>query len=166
MKTTFLNCSKDGRKALRENGRKSMLSRAEDFNFYRMHAYCREDVPEWRRQEKLALKHSAGKTVEDVFNSIGDWWDYGLSIDYVAPGTFEEQNEGYLRYQLSYGGPSDELRFYFSPGAKAPYKIVYAYLEWGKGVGFDVTGEEWAIWVWDQFYEVGTVENEVNKALS
>ena len=32
-----------------------------------------------------------------------------LSFDYVAPHTFNDQPEGYWRWQFSWGGPSDEL---------------------------------------------------------
>ena len=38
--------------------------------------------------------------------------EYGLSFDYVQSDTFEDQPLGYFRYQLSYGGPSEEFRFY------------------------------------------------------
>jgi hypothetical protein len=64
--------------------------------------------------------------------------DYGLCIDNVfndKSGRFE-----YVRFQLSWGGPSDELRYYPSG------KIEYVYLDWFTGVGFDVTDEAWAKW--------------------
>ena len=43
---------------------------------------------------------------------LGNMYEYGLAFDYVAPGTFDNQDEGYFRYQLSWGGPSDEFRIY------------------------------------------------------
>jgi len=58
---------------------------------------------------------------------------YGLSFDYVELDKDTEQD--YFRYQLSYGGPSDEIRFYDN-GA-----IEYVYLDWFCGVGFDVTND-------------------------
>ena len=33
-----------------------------------------------------------------------------LCFDYVKPHSFKDQVEGYWRMQLSWGGPSDELR--------------------------------------------------------
>ena len=44
-----------------------------------------------------------------------EFYDYGLSFDYVSPNTFKEQEQGYFRYQLSWGGPSDEFRIYTNP---------------------------------------------------
>ena len=35
-----------------------------------------------------------------------------LGFDYVAPHTWDDQPEGYWRWQFSWGGPSDELRGY------------------------------------------------------
>lgn len=37
--------------------------------------------------------------------------EYALCFDYVASGTFSDQEEAYFRYQISWGGPSEELRF-------------------------------------------------------
>ena len=60
--------------------------------------------------------------ISDIFQLKNDYQEYetsyeafvsfGLSVDYIEPNTFEDQKNGYIRYQLSYGGPSDELRFY------------------------------------------------------
>jgi hypothetical protein len=60
--------------------------------------------------------------------------EYGLSFDYVELDKDVEHD--YFRYQLSYGGPSDEIRFYDN-GA-----IEYVYLDWFCGVGFNVTNDE------------------------
>ena len=38
--------------------------------------------------------------------------DYALSWDYVEPDTFEDQPNGYYRYQISWGGPSEEIRYH------------------------------------------------------
>ena len=48
-------------------------------------------------------------------DDIGTFWEYGLALDYVAPGTFKDQKQGYFRYQISVGGPSEEFRFYANP---------------------------------------------------
>lgn len=48
-------------------------------------------------------------------DDLGTFHEYGLSFDYVEPGTFTDQEEGYWRYQISYGGPSSEFRFYATP---------------------------------------------------
>ena len=59
--------------------------------------------------------------------------DYeALSFDYVAPHTFNDQAEGYWRWQFSWGGPSDELRAYVNEH-KEIHRLEYWYLDWGDG---------------------------------
>lgn len=43
---------------------------------------------------------------------FGSLEQYALSINVVEPGTFDGQRERYVRYQLYWGGPSDEFRIY------------------------------------------------------
>lgn len=157
MKTTFINTSKEDRTALRKIGRQHLVSRAEDFRFWMNHGTDLEmyDPDEWSEETY--------KEMEKEFSNRGSFYDYGLSVDYVSPGTFDNK-EGYLRYQLSYGGPSEEIRFYFSLSGR-PHRIEFVYLDWYKGVGFDVTKEDWALWLWDWFKDTGTVEAEINKTL-
>ena len=56
----------------------------------------------------------------------------GLCFDYVDPGTFTDQREGYWRWQLSWGGPGDEFRIYINPD-KSVHRIEYWYLDWYDG---------------------------------
>ena len=56
----------------------------------------------------------------------------GLCFDYVDPGTFTDQLEGYWRWQLSWGGPGDEFRIYINPD-KSVHRIEYWYLDWYDG---------------------------------
>lgn len=99
---------------------------------------------------------------------VGNLYEYGLSFDYVAPGTFPEQKEGYWRYQLSWGGPSDEIRFYSSSPDDVPYRITYCFMDWFDGHERKLIGrdEELARELWDWFSETGSVEAEYNKARS
>ena len=157
MKTTFINTSKEKRTELRKAGRQHLESRSDDFKFWMKYGTAKEDFNGEDMTEAEQLE------VFEQFDSTGDFYDYGLSVDYVTPGTFKNK-AGYLRYQLSYGGPSEEVRFYFTPNASQAYKIEFVYLDWGVGVGFDVTNEDWAKWLFDWFNEVGTVEAEVQKA--
>lgn len=71
--------------------------------------------------------------VEGVEEYEDERYDYGLSFDYVAAHTFDDQPEGYWRYQLSWGGPSDELRFYRDGSAQ------YWFMDWFDGASLDVT---------------------------
>ena len=56
----------------------------------------------------------------------------GLGFDYVEPHTFNDQVEGYWRWQFSWGGPSDELRAYVNEHGEI-HRLEYWYLDWGDG---------------------------------
>jgi hypothetical protein len=64
----------------------------------------------------------------------------GLGFDYVAPDTFNEQPEGYFRFQLSCGGPSEELRFYVDYSGSM-HHAEFWFLDWFDGSGLDVTAD-------------------------
>jgi len=74
--------------------------------------------------------------------------EYGLSVDVVEAGTFEGQRAPYGRYQLCWGGPTKELRFYFNGD------IEFWFLDWFDGAHRDVTGEAWARWLGDYFEDI------------
>ena len=66
--------------------------------------------------------------------------DYPLCFDYVEADFFandrgEHTHEGYSRYQMSYGGTQDEIRFYNDN------TVTYAFLDWGDGAEIDITDE-------------------------
>jgi len=67
-------------------------------------------------------------------------YEYGLSFDYVEPGTFNDQPIGYWRYQLSWGGPSDEFRF-FDDGYDGA-RVEYWFLDWFDGAHRILRGED------------------------
>ena len=67
--------------------------------------------------------------------------EYGLCFDYVEPETFNDQPEGYYRYQISWGGPSDEFRFWVDDNNKL-YKIEYAFLDWFDGAVQELDGKD------------------------
>jgi len=85
--------------------------------------------------------------------------EYGLSFDYVAPGTFKGQKQGYFRYQLSWGGPSDEFRFFVNPD-QSVYKIEYWFLDWWDGSHKTLSGadEQLLESIFDWFESVGSVQ--------
>jgi len=64
--------------------------------------------------------------------------EFGLSFDYVEADTFDDQPEGFWRYQLSWGGPSDEFRFHDDG------RIEYRYHDWWDGAGRDLMGDEYS----------------------
>ena len=55
-----------------------------------------------------------------------------LAFDYVEPHAFNDQPEGYWRWQFSWGGPSDELRGYVNEHDEI-HHLEYWYLDWGDG---------------------------------
>lgn len=87
--------------------------------------------------------------VEDA--DLGPLHEYALCFDYVAPGTFADQKEGYYRYQLSWGGPSDEFRFFVNPDLSC-HRIEYWFLDWFDGAHRVAAGEDelflLELWEW------------------
>ena len=104
------------------------------------------------------------KGQEDV-PDLGSIYDYGLSFDYVAPGAFSDQLEGYWRWQLSWGGPSDELRFFSSRPTFKPYRVEYWFLDWGDGHGLPLRNHDLELLqeIWDWFSEGGATQDVYDK---
>ncbi|WP_068017273.1 hypothetical protein [Rhodoplanes sp. Z2-YC6860] len=82
---------------------------------------------------------------------LGELYEYGLSFDYVAPDTFDDQREGYFRYQISWGGPSDEFRFFVNPDLSC-HRVEYWFLDWFDGAHRICAGDDLSLllelWVW------------------
>lgn len=91
--------------------------------------------------------------------------EYGLSVDYVPAGTFAGQRGGYLRYLLSWGGPSDEFRFFLDARRKC-YRIEYWFLDWFDGAHIVLEGEDENLMLeilqWCD--DAGIVQSEIEKA--
>jgi hypothetical protein len=103
---------------------------------------------------------------EERHKEYGSLWEYGLSFDYVAPGTFEDQECGYFRYQLSWGGPSDEFRFYADHRHNVSC-IEYWFLDWYDGASIELTGEDFQFMLelFGWFEDAGAVESVYNEAM-
>jgi hypothetical protein len=84
---------------------------------------------EGRLEDIKTLFEAEDQTTED----LGNLCDYGLCIDLVEAGTFKGQREDYIRYQLSYGGPSEEFRLYKNGD------LEFWYLDWFDGAKVDIT---------------------------
>ena len=83
---------------------------------------------------------------EGYLEDIGNLNEYGLAFDYVAPGTFTDQKEPYFRYQISYGGPSEEFRIYASKIDDynfSVYRIEFWYLHWFDGAPANLHGSDY-----------------------
>jgi len=79
---------------------------------------------------------------------------YGLSFEYVEPHEDDIEKDdwsgAYFRYQLSWGGPSDEIRF------KRNGKIEYVFQDWFDGATRDISDEDWAMWLREAFAVSGS----------
>jgi len=98
-------------------------------------------------------------------DDLGNFNEYGLAFDYVAPHTFEGQCRGYFRYQLSWGGPSDEFRFYADENLD-PARIEYWFMDWFDGAKIILHGKDYDLLeeIFQDFKECGTVEHAKEQA--
>ena len=91
--------------------------------------------------EQIAMK-VIDKHKGDYFSEYEDLFDYvnqtALSWDYVEAGTFEDQEDGFYRLQLSWGGPSDEFRIYTIGDTLEIDVIDYHYMDWFDGASIRV----------------------------
>jgi hypothetical protein len=96
---------------------------------------------------------------EDGDEDLGTFEEYGLSFDYVAPHTFNNQPRGFFRYQLSYGKPSDEFRFMTEDPRNPEPEVSYWFMDWFDGYGRALTGQDrdLLLEIWRDFQETGTV---------
>lgn len=74
---------------------------------------------------------------------LGPLNEYGLCFDLVEEDTFDDQDEPYYRYQLSWGGPSDEFRFFGGEDGE-PYRIEYWFLDWFDGAHRTLRGDDFS----------------------
>ena len=146
-----------------------LASRMEDIStLWTCYQHGITDCDDWRRldtAERVELCQKLDVSVFSARNDNGPLWDlgtldeYGLSFDYVAPDTFTGQAKGYFRWQLSYGGPSDEFRFHINPDFSCR-AIEYWFLDWFDGAHLRIDRGgiigEW----FEMMRELGTAKNE------
>lgn len=92
--------------------------------------------------------------------------EYGLAVDYVAPGTLSDQPEGYFRYQIYWGGPSDEFRFFVNPDLSC-HRVEYWFLDWFDGAHRILADGELQVvmTVWQWFEDIGCAESAFAHAM-
>lgn len=134
--------------------------------------WAAEKNSEIRAIRKLWNLYCAGN--EDGDEDGCRFGEHGLAFDYVAPGTFKN-TRGYWRWQISWGGPSDEFRFYADTCGDHDdvylhfklTRIEYAFLDWFDGYSRKLTGKDEALLreIWDlHFNELGLAKAEYRKA--
>jgi len=100
---------------------------------------CADRISEELERELTALKElwtTYQKDSEACTDEGENLMEHGLCFDLVEAGTFEGQRADYYRYQISYGGPSDEFRFYKNGD------IEYWFLDWFDGAAEELKGED------------------------
>ena len=128
--------SDDKKKSCADLVMERLESRAADFVFFMMHPSVRMYGNEGAGLQPLII-YSDNKWVHT----------YGLCLDYhvACRGGYWDETPDYYDYVLSWGGPSELVRFH--PDGK----IEYRYHDWWDGAGVDVTEEVWAEWLRDFF---------------
>ena len=99
-----------------------------------------------------SCKSRIEKEYKDRLTQLKEGELEGLGFDYVPPDTFGNQPIGYFRWQLSWGGPSDEFRVYDNENT-----IKYYFLDWFDGASIYIDDDE-VVEVMARFME-GHAEN-------
>ena len=95
---------------------------------------------------------SRGEDFERFMNAeddetIEEFFQYGLEVSMVSMGTFKNMEEPYLRYLLSWGGPSEEINFYQNG------RIEFVFKDWFDYAAIEVSHLEWAEWLRNWFVD-------------
>jgi len=122
---------------------------------------CRERVQVELDNTMETLETLLALDPDDYHEELGCLSEYGLNVDYVEPNTFEDQEQGYVRYQLSWGGPSDEFRYYVNYDG-TPYHIEYWFMDWFDGAEIELSGhyKDVMMEVWEAMYMESVLEQE------
>lgn len=91
--------------------------------------------------------------------------EYGVGFDYVAAGTFERQRVGYFRYQLSYGGPAEEFRFFVDPEHNL-IRAEFWLLDWFTGSCIDCTSQQTVKSIWEHFKDTESSRYAFRRAMT
>lgn len=149
MKTTFLNDNAE--KNLQEVAEKYFQSRLEDLKFFERFNHVEDEAEFVEALKDLDELEEIKDAIQHWETNTREFHNYGLSFDKPEFPDFDEsedddtEKEPYYRYQLGWGGPSDEIRFY-EDGT-----IEYVYMDWFCGIGFDVSDVDGIEWLLDYF---------------
>lgn len=110
-----------------------------------------------------------GTLNEDSYaDELGNLFEYGLSFDYCTP---DKESDGYFRYQLSWGGPSDEFRIFADRRSEYDwivYKVEYWFLDWFDGAHVTLFGDDLRFIrnLFESFFaEVGSASSVYDEAM-
>ena len=83
-----------------------------------------------------------------------EFYNYGLEIAMVNMGTFKDMKEPYLKYLISWGGPSEELRFYQNG------TVEFWFLDWFDGAHKNITSMGWVQWLKQYLEDIELLTND------
>lgn len=114
--------------------------------------YDQEFIADYRDNKgALNIESLAGDIVADFWSQLHErLGEYCLAFDYVEPNTFVDQTEAYFRYQISCGGPSEEIRFYTNPDFSM-HRAEFWFLNWFDGAHIDVSDDQTVKSLWREF---------------
>jgi|TARA_Y100000310_G_scaffold20202_1_gene19713 hypothetical protein len=175
----FLNESNNNGEKLTEATQTALNSRSEDFNLFTGSPSIREVYNHlYNKQLKTELVQEVKDqriSQEDEFYTYIDnsemqdtiqtsFAEYGLSFEYkegeIDEETGDYSKEPYFCYLLSFGGPSEEVRFYEN-GA-----IEFVYMDWFCGCGVNVTRDETFINLKQYFEDCEMLDFESKRELA
>lgn len=97
-----------------------------------------QDAHQSRRNQLADIFKRMDSDINEIAdNAMTEWHEFGLSFDYVEPFTYDDQRDGYWRFQISWGGPSEELRAWFDSNDQLR-ALEFWFLDWGEGAMVDV----------------------------
>ena len=103
---------------------------------------------QWDKTREALQAFQNDDLTNEEGNTLGE---YGLDFSFVEPDTFDDQPVGYWRYQISWGGPADEIRYHLDADRSHGLKVEYWYLNWFDGASTHLKDDdkELAMWVFD-----------------
>ena len=98
---------------------------------------CKELVDQEFESTTDILKKLFSDWRNDKQDHLDEWGrleDFGLCFD----RTEDQDGKDYYRYQLSWGGPEEEIRFYATEDKHSAYHIEYWYKNWFDGACIEI----------------------------
>lgn len=92
-----------------------------------------------------------------IVQELGHFHEYGLSFDYVEEYTFNDQEEPYFRYQISWGGPQEEYRIYTDDYYNIE-RVEYWFLDWFEGEYKTLDKDDIIFDIIEDFKDMGLLE--------
>ncbi|AUR89154.1 hypothetical protein NVP1121O_126 [Vibrio phage 1.121.O._10N.286.46.C4] len=157
--TTFVNCNESDEIQFIQKGRDHFENVVSCFEFWsengtHLDGHEYENFDGLSRRQLLEEGHDRHEVKEilavlETFSSIGSFHEYGLCFDFIEA---DENSDGYYRFQICWGGPSSEIRFFQNGNIEA------VYMDWYVGVGFNVSTHEDFEWCKSQFEDCGVID--------